>query len=687
VTTAELSLEELVRDEFFAQLRPPPPPRRLWDFARSLRNPKGDFAGQPYEFTWHAGQTTFLLLVALAFIRDDPATLAPPPRVNPLMWRAVVALARNHYRHFALAGDTQSGKSWVMQVVLFFLLTERKWDVLYGLQDMRSASDTWNGKLAEAMKLSGLRPYLPTSGSGSGGGADIDTVRLNLAGTLYFNGAGGHRKHGGIDGRSIPAIIDDELDTLPIGVVTKNEARADAYFRSAIRFRASTVKEDDGQSNILASHDQGIQLHIEYRHLGCRSFTPLTPDQFRIGDSTSDRTAAATARIACARCGAMIDEVERQIMLRGDAVPVALGQEVTEAGDVVGEPPDASIASLMWTCFDNPWKPLGKMAVKRRLAEAQATAGRTKELDDHFHDDLVRVAPVRLREEDIDSAALASRSAAATYSRGTVPAAARFLTFAVDQQKRLLVWKVKAYDMEGRRWSVDWGNVPICAPRIEPTPEQRMEALAAVAVIAERGWPRQDSTDILRPVHSGVDVADWPDIAERFMRGRRGWVAIHGAGADMAKKLRRGSGKKVGEMHGWYVVIEYDKPRQWRVLWPESDSVKKEVSQSFARVINAPGSSMIPAGLGPHDDLVRHLTAERWQYSKDLKRHAWIKVGQYNDLWDDNYYCDTMAQWFVTENPNYRGTGAKAAPKAERDDDDDGDTPNLSWSPTLGRWA
>lgn len=682
--TPDVALALLVESEYRAQLRPPASPRFLFDFARSLRNPKGEFEGLPYEPTMHAGQTVFLLLVAISLWRGDLATLARPRGVSEIMWRAVLRLGR--YRRFTLLGDTQSGKSWTMQVVLFFVLCELKADILYGLQDMRAASDAWTQKLRPAMQASGLRRFLPTSGAGSGGGTDVDTILTEGGGAMLFNGAGGHRKHGGIDGRSVPYIFDDELDTLPMEVVNKNEARADAFWRAARRFRASTIKDDE-DSHIVASYNQGIQLHLEYRHPGCGRFTPLAPEQFRIGDAATDKTAAATARIACARCAAMIADDERQAMLGGDAVPVAAGQDVEADGTVVGDPPDSSIASLLWTCFDNFQKPMSEMAMKRRQAEAEAVAGRTAALTDHYHDDLVQVAPVRLREEDIDASALASRSAAATYSRGIVPAAARFLTFAVDQQKRLLVWKVKAYDMDGRRWSVDWGNVPICAPRIEPTPEQRMEALAAVALIAERGWPRQDSTDILRPVHSGVDVADWPDIAERFMRGRRGWVAIHGAGADMSKKLRKGSGKKVGEMHGWYVVIEYDKPRQWRVLWPESDSVKKEVSQSFARVINAPGSSMIPAGLGPHDDLVRHLTAERWQYSKDLKRHAWIKVGQYNDLWDDNYYCDTMAQWFVTENPNYRGAGAKAAPKAERDEDDDGDTPNLSWSPTLGRWA
>lgn len=688
--TAEAVLEELIDQDFRTPMEPPASPRFLLDFARSLINPSGDFANMPYDPTLHPGQIIFLLLVGISMWRGKITELKKPEGVGDMLWRAVIALGR--YTRFVLVGDTQSGKSWTMQIALFFMLCELKADVLMGLQDMRAAGDAWTLKIAPAMAKGGLRQFLPISGSGSGGGTDVDTIHINGGGALLFNGAGGHRKHGAIDGRSVPYVINDEFDTLPMEVVNKNEARADAYFRSARRFRASTVKDDDS-SNILSSHRQGIQLRIEYECPSCHEYTPLENEQLSVGDATNDRTTAETARIACARCGDLLNETQRQRMLRGNFVPVAAGQTVARDGTIIGQPPESSICSLRWTCFDNPFKSIGHIdretnvplgvTIKRRLAENEAKNGRTKDLDDFYHDDLVRVAPVQFREEDIDAKALADRSAASGYARVQVPMRAVFLVTTVDQQKRLLLWKTKAYDNEGRRWSIDWGLEEICAPRVEPTPEQRKDAYSRLDARFAKGWKRQDSADVLRPVLIGMDVADWPDIAEQWMRGRRQWIAVHGAGAEMVKKMKRGAGKVIGEMPGWFKVIEYTGNRTWKMIWPESDAVKKEVSRSFAREIEMPGASMLPLGLGTQDDLIKHLTAERWVYSKDLKRYAWIKVGTYNDYWDCNYYADTIAEYWKSEHPNYRPV--TGAPRHQRHASDE--PTNLAWDDSLGRFT
>ncbi|MBA3684660.1 MAG: phage terminase large subunit family protein, partial [Planctomycetes bacterium] len=146
------------------------------------------------------------------------------------------------------------------------------------------------------------------------------------------------------------------------------------------------------------------------------------------------------------------------------------------------------------------------------------------------------------------------------------------------------------------------------------------------------------------------------------------------------RKMKRGSGKKESELAGWFDLVAYDQPRRWRVLWPNSDSVKHELVRAFARDMNLPGALMLPRSLGVQDDIIQHLTAERWQYNQDLKRKAWTKIGRFNDYWDCSYYNLALGQYWLTEHPNYRPTGGPVAQRPQRDDD----TPNLSWSENLG---
>lgn len=663
----EVVLDDLVADDYRRQLAPPPPPRPLLEYARSLKNATGEFKGQNYNPDLHMMQRVVIDEVQRSY--DDPD---------------------NGYQDYALAADTQSGKSWVLQVILFYGLCELKLDVLMGLQDMRAAGDVWTKKLEPLLSGSGQGHYLPTSGSGSGGGSDIDTIHLNEAGSLLFFGAGGHRKAGGIDGRSIPWVYNDELDTLPRLVINKTDARADHFFRQGRRFKSSTVKGEppsDKDSNILAAVAQGTCHRLRYKCPHCGDYTGLDLHQVRADfltdlKSSTPSSAVASLRIHCTACGVGITDDERAGML-SSAKPVAPGQEIDRKGRVTGPVPDTKRFSLTCTCWDNPFKPFSKIATKWRAALVEAEAGRMQDLIDLYHDDFVMPSPREQGEESIDIGLLVSRSAAGTFTRGQVPAGADFLTAAIDQQKRMLIWQVMAHSLDGRHWIMAWGYQTVCQERTEPTEEQRLEAYAQIELIMAAGFTRQDSNEVLRPVIIGMDTADWPDIAAKWIPKHRGWIAVHGAGADMVKKLKRASGNKVAELAGWFDVIEYAKPRAWKMIWPHSDSVKHQVSSALRREADLPESMMLPRGLGAGDDLIMHLQAERFEYSKDLKRKAWLKTGyRFNDLWDDAYYNLVLFIYWITEHPGWQPSKSTSTPESDAREDDD--AKELGWTPELG---
>lgn len=652
-TVAEMALDRLVAEVYAPVMTPAEVARDLLTFVRALKNPAGEFVNQGYEPTLHPAHLFFLS-----------------------------AVISGVWKNFLIVADTQSGKSWLIQCVIFYALCEQKADVLYGLPNMRFASDVWMNKIRKAMQIAGLREFLPTSGSGSGGGTEIDTVYMQNAGALSFFGSGGHHKSGGNDGRTIPNIVNDELDSLPLEVVNKNDARADAYFRKARRYKATTVKDDDDSHglNFLA---QSTNAHLEYECPQCHRFTPLdTPTDVDISksqlsyDPTSDQSAKASVRLACIRCGVKdaFDEARRQVALRnprliidGKAyVPEDIQRGIINLNDLFG---------IRWACFDNPFKDLGdKIAVKHRRAKIEYNLGRSKSLIDLFHDDFARQFPREQQETDLDAIVLAHRSTDSSYAKGVVPAPATFVTIAVDQQKRVLVWLARAHAPDGRTWLVDWGLVNICGERDEPTREQRKIAYQKTEEHVLQGWPW--NSHIMKPVIAGMDVADWPDIAAEYMRDKSFWMPLHGAHAEMVKKLQRGDGKDLGKLPGWYQLKQQKAHGgEWVIMWIDHDDVKHELARSLKRPNDSTAAAMIPKGLGASDRIIEHLTSERWEKNPETGKWQWIKVGRFNDYWDCMYYTHALGQYWLTEHPGWQPHNAET--NAQRDDDDE---------PELGGW-
>jgi phage terminase large subunit GpA-like protein len=665
------SLAELVREDYTSPMEPPPPARDPLTFIRSLMNPKGEFAGQPYEPALHPAQLVFWVVYCLC-----------------------------RYVNWVLAADAQSGKSWLIQCILFYHAIELRRDVLYGLPDMRFASDVWHKKIAEAMEKSGLKHHLPTSGSGSGGGADIDTVYLVNAGSIEFHGANGKNKGGGNDGRTIPTIIDDEFDSLPPKIIAKNEHRADSYFRQAQRLRASTVKDDD-QSNILQSYDNSTRARTCYECPHCHLHTTFDFERFT-ADTTTDDSAAASARIGCQHCDVALTEDERQTMIARPRLILA-DQTMDQTGRIVGDDPLAQMVNtindtvaklwgstvdataviaaaptfprppggitfgIRWSRFDNPFKSLGETAQSYRAALMAERVGNAEPIIDFFHEVLARQYPRKASETDTDPSRLVLRSAESSYDRNTVPSQALFLTANIDQQKRLLVWLVKAHDREGRTWRIAWGKDDICGQREEPTDAQRIAALDRVRALLTAGFPRIGGST-MTPVIIGLDVAEWPDKVAAWARSKRDIMPTHGTGREQVARMKRGDGRRVDDtmLEGWYDLREqHSHGGTWRILWLDSDPVKHELSRSFARATDEPGSSMLPRGLSANSDnvppgqtdlhLIDHLTSERWTKDPKTGKHHWTRVQghAHNDLWDCDYVTQALGMYFITKNPKY----------------------------------
>lgn len=635
------------RLEYFADtVEPPPAPRDSIAFSRSLTMPSGEFKGLPYDPDLHPGQRYFL-----------------------------VAYASGRWNNFAIKADTQSGKSWLLQVILFFCICELGLDVLYGLPDMRFAADIWMKKIKPSILGSGLGDHMPKVGSGSGGGTEIDTVYLRN-GSINFHGAHARRGAGGNDGRTIPIIINDEGDTLPRAIINKNERRADAFFRLARRIMASTVKDDD-DSNIINYIDQSTGARIFPRCPACKGWCEFEWERVSY-DNSSDKAAEASARIKCGICGHAMNEQERQNGLR-DTRECHRGQQVDGDGNITGAIPDADRYGISWSALDNPFKSLGQIVKWHRAAMIEWEAGRPQDLVDFWHDQLGRQYKREKSDEDLEAGKLVQRSVMSTYKRGEVPAAALFVTVAIDQQKRILAWMAKAHDVAGRTWRIDWNYQNICDNRAEPSPEQRIAAFKQLKSRLDEGFTRQGSKEKMHPVLVGVDVADWPAIVAPWIREQDGWMALHGTGSRQMEGMRR-SGKSEKMLEGWYDLrTQAAHGGEWQILWLDSDKVKRYVCEAFARDFDTPGSAMLPKGLNQDGDLIKQLTSEEWKQSKFSGKHEWVQVYRFNEYWDCDYYTQALGQYWLIEHPDYNPHPiVKPRPIMEPSDG--------SWTGNLGAW-
>jgi phage terminase large subunit GpA-like protein len=358
------------------------------------------------------------------------------------------------------------------------------------------------------------------------------------------------------------------------------------------------------------------------------------------------------------------------------------GQYVDGNGELIGPEPQYDTYGIYWICLDNPFKTLAKIAKMHRAAVESSELGNRQDLIDFYHDQLFRTAPKTEDGENMDRLRLAQRSAASTYARSSLPQETVFLTAAVDQQKRVLAWKIKAHDMEGRTWRVDWGFENICGARDEPTPNQRIEAFDRLAPKLEAGI-RATNGMLMKPVLIGVDIADWPAEVAPWMRNRPGWLALRGSGSHMAGLMQKGNSKTKASLPGWYELrTQNAHGGEWDVLWLDSDQIKHEVVHSFSRPINTSGASMLPLGLAADSQYLRELTSEEWRVNPDTHKYGWVQIYKFNEAWDLDYYTHALGQYWRTEHPAYQAV--QPAPSIGRRDHARKDE---GWTAAMGDWS
>jgi hypothetical protein len=657
------TLDQVERDCYENNIRPTENPRDLLTFARSMYLP-------PQR------------------IGDPPEVYNPDGHLVQLL--ALREFENPRWRKFVIVACTQDGKSWIIQIVIFYFACELREAVVVGGPDMRIAQDTWRQKTRPAMIASGLGNFLPTSGPGSAGGSDVDTVQLHGGGLVMLLGAGG-KNASGQAGRTSRAVIVDEFGKVKRALAGKFDRRADSYGEDGRIWKAGTV-ETDGDDTLLEAYEHSSKSRVVWRCHHCRQFTRLDWEQVS-ADYDTEFTAAESVRIACAKCGVNWTDNERRDNLR-DGHLLHDGQEIDADGIITGPEPETYTCGILWSALDSPRRKLSILAIEYRNAAIEYEKGNAVPLQDFYNDQLARRAPVDDGSEKMDTVKLAARSAAATYTVtqslnpdgstayqflvGTLPAGVHFTTLAIDQSLRRLWYVLRGHNDDGVTWFLGWGRIPICGDLETPTEQQRFAALDKIRAIMAPGIPRTGG-DPITPALIGLDCGEFPSPTFQWLAKNPGVLAIRGTGDRQFSGMTANMGREQYSEAGWYSLRTYDNDRNHReILWVDSDRVKTELSRALSRALDATGTAHLPHGLAHDNHLLAHLTSEQWLKAPG-GRWTWVKKYRFNDLWDCGYYTQALGKYAKDRYPHL--TKPDSRPSAPKNDDTDS-----GWGSNLGKW-
>jgi phage terminase large subunit GpA-like protein len=659
--TIDEQLARIEAEEFDAIVRPAENPRDLISFARSLYLPP-DKVGKPAEIY--------------------------NPDSHPVQMAVLRLLAASEFRRYTIVACTQDGKSWLIQILIFWLATELKETVIVGGPDMRIAQDTWRQKTRPAMIASGLGDYLPSSGPGSAGGSDVDTIQLTGGGLVILLGAGG-KNASGQAGRTSRAVFVDEYGKIKPLLAHKFDRRADSYGEDGRLYKSGTIEADSGDPLQESYEDSSKGTFVFRCHL-CGEYTPLEWQQVS-ADYTTEKSAESSVRIACSRCGHEWTDADRRANLAGVRY-VHDGQTVGADGSMTGPEPETYHCGIRWHALHSPRRSLGMLAVLYRDAMRRFERGNAQALIDFYHDQLATRAPIDDGSEAIENNHLVARSAASTYlvvrltdGAGNevhgylvprIPDGVTFTTAAIDQSLRRLWWTLRGHDAEGRTWTLGYGRIPICGDMETPTKEQRWAALNRLRELLGKGQPWADGT--LSPCIVGVDVGEFSTETFEWLKNAPDWMAIRGTGDRQAQDMQASDGRVQISQPGWYVLRTYDKSADGtrEVLWIDSDRVKTELSRSLRREPGAMGAAHLPMGLLPEDELIWQLCGERWEKTPG-GRWTWVKHAKRVDLWDTHYYTQCLGKYMLDCHPDR--TQREVIPSDRTSDEPEGGGADLSW--------
>lgn len=587
----------------------------------------------------------------------------PRPLVLDGAQRAIVAaIGDARWPKVAVAGPVQWGKSLACCAIpIAWCLAEACQPCMIAGPKEALAVGIWRDKTRPLLIDSDLAGVLPAEGAGSKTGTP-DSILATTGTRLYLRGAGGTNEAQQASDTARLVVI-TEVDSIAISARRAKRragegdparrriqlfAQRTASFGAAGKLVLESTVKDDHASLILALVADGTDGRVWHPCPHCAAWSLREWDQV----SYDPADPQGTVRVSCPDCGAQLT-ADQHAAAAERALVAHRGQRI-EAGRVVGPMPATSTWSLRLTSLDTPRRSLGWLAQEHRDAvHARDSRGDHEPLKQFTRDHLVegyRAADAGDQRRQVGPAAVAQRSAAAGYARGTVPFPG-VVTLGVDWQEREAWWL--ALVAEGDRAAIiDWGVDYLCHRHEQPTPQQRRAVLDRLDARAAAGWPCMATGAAQAATGRIMDLGGrgWLDVLETWMREHR-W-AWWGARGDSRRE--GGEGEGLHRSPGWYERFDRSDGRRLLLCDPAG---KGRVLAGLAATADSPVALLVPQGIAPTDHLARQLTAEHAELGAD-GQWRWVVDYHHNHLLDCALYAWARARYGCDHPAPAPGAGA-----------------------------
>lgn len=556
-------------------------------------------------------------------------------RINRLPWQGLWfdAVDSGHWRRFVMSGVGQGGKTLAGSgVPIMYHLFEHRETAIYAAPTLEMAADKWRQDVLPLIASSRYRDFLPDGGAGSRGGTP-NAIQFKHGPTLKFmTGGGSDKVRAGFTSRVVIITETDGLDdagesSRETDKINQLEARTSAFGDRARTYMECTVSTEEGRTwkEMKAGTDSRLILlcpHCDKR---------VTPEREHLTgwhDAKNVIEARDSARLACPSCGCEWSEDDR-LKANISAMLIHRGQEVDEAGSLVGMMPKTLTLGFRFTAVNNMLVPM------KRVAEEEWGAPRTTDPDlaerklRQFYWTLPS-EPDAVTTSEIDAAAITSRIV--DIPRGRVPADAAKLTVGIDVGKWLCHWVAPAW-RGGSPHVVEYG-------RLEVPSASMAEELAILTAlrrfrdeVALIGWPSVGGGQNIRPSLVLVDSGNWESTVVAFCKeSGPGYLPCKGFGVAQLgrRKIAREPGYEVVEQSAGHNLIEIN-----------ADHWKTEVHNRLQTPINQPGAlTLFNAKPVEHLSFAKHLTAEKRVEEFIAGRGTVIRWEAMNR---NNHYLDALS--------------------------------------------
>jgi phage terminase large subunit GpA-like protein len=593
-------------------LRPTRPPRRLSQFAPTLRLPDGPSAGNNWIPTSEPTQQAFL-----------------------------EAIESRRWGKFVVVAPSQRGKT--LKAILcpvLYAIAECRQSVAYVMPNLDKLAQNWSGKIEPAIVGTGYKAWLPVKGPGSKGGKPAVLTMRNpesglVAGRLYFMAMGTGGRETSLSSVSTQTVACDEGDDAEsAGQLSLVFKRSESFGGDGRGYVVSTVNartRPDGTDRtkaedhpILALHTQGTQHRMFHLCPHCREL--VLPDFEHIN--------LDAGCIFCPNCAALWSEPDRHSALNGGVFRAT-----------VEEPQTPGLYSELTTGLDYHMAVIASICSDIRAAKKAEIIGDPSLMRTVMHKIFCRPYEEPAAATDITNKGLAAVSDRSDYEKRLVPHWVTHMGIGVDIQDDRAYWLAKGFGPDDRSCYVDWGYemyVPAGQERA-PTPADLRRTLTEIDSKANVGWQKEGSTERMIPFPGlrGVDVGFRTDEIVGWLRGMKGWRPCRGVGKDTLRQL----GEIMELPPEARAFVELRRPDGWPMVLVnvQADNVRRWIHAALLRDPYTPASAMLPRGLKSNDMLCLHLSGEVETEDKDGHLY-WREVRTRHDLLDCDCYVTALSR-------------------------------------------